>query len=133
MDKYIVKSHVYWHKYTCYITPCLLSLCVSPLFQNPPNITNFMTQDILFYNITYMSTTGSSSPEVKVSAGGEVCSANGICNHTIRDERLTEQRYNVKVAASNIIGTGQSVTCQGHIGKYVQHVQLQHQHKALMY
>lgn len=97
----------------------MLTLCVSLLFQNPPNITSFMTQDILFYNI---SITGSSSPEVKVTAGREVCTSNGMCNHTIRDDRLTEPRYNVKVAASNIIGIGQPVTCQGQIGKQVQRI-----------
>lgn len=77
-----------------------------------------MTQDVLFYNITYVSITGSSSSEVKVSAGREVCSASEMCNHTIRDDTLTEPRYKVKIAASNFIGTGQPVTCQGQIGKH---------------
>ena len=103
--------------------PLSLSLSLPPPslpLQDPPNITSSISQNVLFYNISYISTNRISS--VRRPLSNQLCGADNNCNHSysIRDESLTSSgsSYSVRVVAGNIVGTGEPRTCDGQISKY---------------
>ena len=46
-----------------------------------------------------------------------MCGVMNTCNYTLRNEKLIESGYSVSVAASNLVGSGNKLTCHGQIGK----------------
>ena len=123
-----------WH--ACIVSRCLLcppplslslffpSISLSLTFsspstfsqQDPPNITTSIHQNVLFYNLSFVSTTNTKTIMLPLSSYGQLCATGDSCNHNVS---LTGSgtNYRVSVVAGNIVGTGEPLTCDGQIGK----------------